>query len=159
MSETPTPIQHRYPEAVAHCYGCGHLNEAGHHFQTVWDEDADEGVTRFTPEAEHTAIPGYVYGGVIASLLDCHGIGTAAAAVRRERGPDAALRYVTASLHVNFLKPTPLGPELVARGKVVEMKEKKVVVDVRMLADGVECANGQVIAVRMPEGMMPGEGG
>ena len=150
------PIQHRYPEAVAHCYGCGHKNDQGHHFETVWDEEAGEGVTIFQPQPHHMAIPGYVYGGLIASLLDCHGIGTAAAAVRRERGPDAPLRYVTASLHVNYLKPTPLGPELEARGKIVEMKERKIVVDVRMLADGVECASGQVIAVRMPEGMAVG---
>lgn len=154
MSEGP--IQHLYPEAVAHCYGCGHLNELGHHFETVWDEEADEGVTRFTPAPHHTAIPGIVYGGLIASLLDCHGIGTAAAAVRRARGPGEQLRYVTASLHVNYLKPTPLGPALEARGRVVEMKERKVVVDVRMLADGVECANGQVIAVRMPDAMVEG---
>jgi len=150
------PIQHLYPDAVAHCYGCGHLNEDGHHFQTVWDEEADEGVTRFTPRPHHMAIPGYVYGGLIASLLDCHGIGTAAAAVRRAKGSDHELRYVTASLQVDYLKPTPLGPELEARGTIVEMKERKVVVDVRMLADGVECARGRVIAVRMPEGMGQG---
>jgi uncharacterized protein (TIGR00369 family) len=149
-----SPIQHLYPEAVAHCYGCGHLNGDGHHFETVWDEEADEGVTRFTPQPHHMAIPGYVYGGLIASLLDCHGIGTAAAAVRRERGVDGdELRYVTASLHVDFLKPTPLGPELEARGAVVEMAERKVVVDVRMLTEGIECARGRVVAVRMPEGM------
>jgi acyl-coenzyme A thioesterase PaaI-like protein len=148
------PIQHRYPDAVAHCYGCGHLNEQGHHFQTVWDEDDEEGVTRFTPQPYHTAIPGYVYGGLIASLLDCHGIGTAAAAVRRARGiGDDDLRYVTASLSVDFLKPTPMGVELEARGRALEIKERKVVVEVRLLADGVECARGRVIAVRMPEGM------
>ncbi len=152
------PIQDLYPEVVAHCYGCGRQNELGHHFQTVWDEEEDEGVTLFTPQAHHMAIPGYVYGGLIASLLDCHGVGTAAAAVRRERGEDHELRYVTASLHVDFLKPTPLGPELEARGKVVEMKERKVVVDVRMLVEGVECAKGRVVAVLMPKNMMPGEG-
>jgi uncharacterized protein (TIGR00369 family) len=139
---------------VAHCYGCGRSNEVGHHFQTVWDEKADEGVTRFTPEPQHMAIPGYVYGGLIASLLDCHGIGTAAEAVRRTRAVEGdALRYVTASLHVDYLKPTPLGPELEARGRVVEMGERKVIVDVRLVAHGVECARGQVVAVRMPAGM------
>lgn len=156
-SSADAPIQHLYPRAVAHCYGCGHLNPHGHHFETVWDDDAQEGVTRFTPQPHHTAIPGFVYGGLIASLLDCHGIGTAAAAVRRARDvPDSELRYVTASLTVDYLKPTPLGPELEARGTVVEMKERKVVVDVRMLADGAECARGRVIAVRMPEGMAEG---
>jgi uncharacterized protein (TIGR00369 family) len=148
------PIQHLYPDAVAHCYGCGHLNPHGHHFQTLWDDESGEGVTRFTPQPHHTAIPGYVYGGLIASLLDCHGIGTAAAAARRAHGlSQEELRYVTASLQVDFLKPTPLGVELEARGRAVEMTERKVVVEVWMLAGGVECARGQVVAVRMPEGM------
>lgn len=152
---TRTPIQDLYPDMVAHCHGCGRLNDGGHHFQTLWDEDADEGVTRYTPGPTHTSMPGYVYGGLIASILDCHGIGTAAAAVRRARGESAPLRYVTASLHVDFVAPTPLGPELVARGRVVEMKERKVVVDVRLLAGDVECARGRVIAVQIPETMSP----
>ncbi len=151
MSEQP--IQHLYPDSLAHCYGCGHLNEHGHHFETVWDEEAEEAVTRFAPSPHHMAVPGYVYGGLIASLLDCHGIGTAAAAVRRVRESDEGLRYVTASLKVDYLKPTPLGPVLEARGRVVEMKERKVVVDVSLLVEGVECARGRVVAVRMPDGM------
>jgi acyl-coenzyme A thioesterase PaaI-like protein len=152
---TRTPIQHLYPENVSHCFGCGHAHPHGHHFETVWDEEADEGVTRFTPDPGYTSMPGYVYGGLIASILDCHGIGTAAAAVRRARGPGAPLRYVTGSLHVDFVAPTPLGPELVARGKVVEMGERKVVVDVRLLAGEVECARGRVVAVRLPDTMRP----
>lgn len=151
-----TPIQHHYPEDTAHCYGCGRLNAHGHHFRTFWAEEGEESVTRFRPDPEHTAIPGFVYGGLIASLVDCHGTGTAAAAAYRaagrEPGTEPHLRYVTGSLTVDFLKPTPLGPELEARGTVAEMGERKIVVDVRLLADGVETVRGRVVAVRMPEG-------
>ena len=78
-------------------------------------------MARFTPREYHTAIPGYVYGGLIASLIDCHGTGTAAAAAERaagrELGDGPAPRFVTAALHVDFLRPTPLGPELEVRGR------------------------------------------
>ena len=70
-------FQDYYPENVAHCYGCGKSNPDGHQIKTYWD--GDETVTRYTPRPEHTAIPGYVYGGLLASLIDCHGTGTAAA--------------------------------------------------------------------------------
>lgn len=145
-------FQDYYPENVAHCYGCGSLNDHGHQIKTYWD--GDETVTRFTPEPWHTAIPGYVYGGLIASLIDCHGTGTASAAAYkaagREMGSAPALRFVTGALHVNFLKPTPLGP-LEIRGRVKELKEKKVVVTATVYANGVATATGEVVAVKMPE--------
>ena len=70
-------FQDHYPDNVAHCYGCGSKNEHGHQIKTVWD--GDETVTRFQPEPYHTSVPGYAYGGLIASLIDCHSTGTAAA--------------------------------------------------------------------------------
>jgi len=57
-------IQDYYPDDVAHCYGCGRLNEYGHQLKTYWDDG--ETVAEFTPRPYHTAIPGYVYGGLIA---------------------------------------------------------------------------------------------
>ena len=71
-------FQDHYPDELAHCYGCGRLNKHGYQLKTTWD--GDETVTRFTPEPYHIAIPGYVYGGLIASIIDCHCTGTAAAA-------------------------------------------------------------------------------
>lgn len=152
-----TPIQALYPDDTAHCFGCGRLNARGHQFRTFWDDDTQKSVTRFTPEPHHTAIPGYVYGGLLASLVDCHGTGTAAIAgyraEGREPGTEPPLRYVTASLQVDFLKPTPLGPELVARGTIEEIGERKVVVGVTVTAGETVCATGRVVAVRMPEAM------
>lgn len=149
-------VQDHYPEDVAHCYGCGRLNEEGLRLRTVWEGEAT--VSRFRPRPYHTAIPGYVYGGLIASLLDCHGTGGAAvAALRREGreiGDGEAPRFVTASLHVDFLKPTPLGPELEVRGTIVEVTDRKVILDETLSADGVVTARARVVAVRMPEGML-----
>ena len=66
---------------------------------------------------------------------------------------EPAYRFVTASLHVDYLKPTPLGP-LELRGSVVEVKGRKVTVDVRVLAGGEETARGRVIAVQIPDEYM-----
>jgi acyl-coenzyme A thioesterase PaaI-like protein len=146
-------FQDHYADDVAHCYGCGRLNGHGHQIKTVWD--GDETVTRFTPKSHHTAVPGFVYGGLIASLVDCHSTGTAAAAMYRAEGRDLdslpAFRFVTGSLHVDYDKPTPLGP-LELRGRVVEIKGRKVVVETSVIAAGQVTARGRLVAVRMPDG-------
>ena len=150
-------IQDTYPDELAHCYGCGRLNDRGLHFRTFWD--GDETVTRYTPQPWHVAIPGYVNGGLLASLLDCHGTGTAAAAAYRaegrEMGTHPLRRFVTASLRVDYLKPTPLGVELEARGRATSIQGRKVVVQARILARGVVTVKGEIVAVEMPERMRP----
>ncbi|MBK6401578.1 MAG: PaaI family thioesterase [Rhodocyclaceae bacterium] len=149
-------FQDYYPENVAHCYGCGALNARGHQIKTYWDTEGGghETVTRFTPEAYHTAMPGFVYGGLIASLIDCHSTGTAAAAMYRAEGREMdsqpPLRFVTGSLNVKYLKPTPMGP-LEIRGRVREITARKVVVESTLYADGVATVTGEVVAVKMPE--------
>lgn len=158
MRKKSPAVQDYYPEDVSHCYGCGRLNEDGIQLKTVWE--GDDTVSRYTPRPYHTAIPGYVYGGLIASLLDCHGTGGAAAAALRREGREIgdgeAPRYVTASLHVEFLKPTPLGPELEVRGKILQIADRKVVLDETLSAAGVVTATARVVAVRMPEMMIRG---
>jgi acyl-coenzyme A thioesterase PaaI-like protein len=146
-------FQDFYPDTLAQCFGCGRNNPQGHRIRTFWE--GDETVTRFRPEPYHTAIPGFVYGGLIASLIDCHCTGTAAAAMYRaegrEPGREPPFRFVTASLHVDYLKPTPLGGELVIRGRAKEIRGRKVVVEATVHAEGVATARGEVVAVQMPD--------
>ena len=156
MSQTHS-FQHYYPDDTSHCYGCGRLNPKGYHIQSYWD--GDKAVCRFRPESFHTAIPGYVYGGLLASLIDCHSTGTAAAAAYREAGRDMGsepvFRFVTGSLHVDYLRPTPIDAELRIEAAAVEIKERKVIVESTLFAlepDGpIACASGRVVAVRMPD--------
>ena len=149
-------IQDYYSEETAHCYGCGRLNDVGLHVKSYWN--GSESTATFVPQPYHTAIPGYVYGGLIASLIDCHGTGTAAAAAYqaagREPGSQPDFRFVTASLHVDYLKPTPLGIELQIRARVKEAKGRKVVVEEWLLANGVITVSGEVVAVQVPEQML-----
>ncbi len=151
-------FQDYYPEDYARCYGCGRLNPAGYQIKSYWD--GDQSVCHFEPSADHISIPGYVYGGLLASLIDCHGTGTAAAAgYRAESRPmdsEPPLRYLTASLHVDYLKPTPLGTVLEVRGKVKEVKGRKVVIDEWIIANDVTTVRGQVVAVQVPESLIDG---
>ena len=149
-------FQDYYPDQLARCYGCGRLNEEGLQIKTYWE--GDESVTRYTPQPKHMAIPGYVYGGMIASLIDCHGTGTASSAAYRHAGRDMdsepAFRFVTASLHIDYLRPTPMGVQLEIRGQVKEIKGRKVVVAATLSAGGELCARGEVVAVQMPERLL-----
>lgn len=152
-----TAFQDHYPDDLSECYGCGRLNEHGLQIKSRWE--GDEAVATFQPRPYHTAVPGFVYGGLIASLIDCHGTGTAAAAAYRAAGralgEGPPFRFVTAALHVDYLRPTPMGTPLTLRAHVKEIKGRKVVVGVELAAGGQVCARGEVIAVQMPEQMLP----
>jgi len=150
-------FQDYYPDELSHCHGCGRLNDGGLHIKSHWD--GEETVAFFTPEPHHMAVPGFVYGGLIASLIDCHSTGTAMAATHRaenrDLGTEPARCFVTASLHVDYLRPTPLGPPLEVRGRVQEIKGRKVVVTTTVMATGELGARGEVVAVQMPDHMLP----
>ena len=146
-------FQDYYPDELSYCYGCGRLNEHGLQIKSYWDGDETKAV--YHPLPQHMAIPGYVYGGLIASLIDCHSTGTAAAAAYKREGrtmdTEPPFRFLTASLQVDYLRPTPLGVPLEVRGKVEEITERKVVVSTKLIAEGEVCAKGKVVAVKMPE--------
>jgi len=152
---SPLAIQDFYPDDFAHCYGCGRLNPHGLHLKSRWD--GDETVARHLPRAQDVAVPGFVYGGLIASLIDCHAMASAAAAaeraVGREVGQAPAPRFVTAALRVDYLKPTPHGPALEVRARVTELTDRKAIVAATVAAGGVITARGEVVAVRMPDTM------
>ena len=152
---TEKAFQDWYPDEVATCYGCGRLNDHGLQIKSYWD--GDEAVCTFQPKPYHTAVPGYVYGGLIASLIDCHSTGTAAAAMYRAEGRSMDTgpypRFVTGSLHVDFLKPTPIEGPLQLRARVQEIRGRKVHVTTDLSVQGQVCARGEVVAIMIPEKM------
>lgn len=146
-------VQDYYPDHFGKCYGCGRLNADGYQLKTFWN--GEETITRFTPKDYHTAIPGFVYGGLLASLIDCHGTGSAALALAKENNIELsdynAPRCVTASLKVDYKKPTPIGVELEIRGIIKEVKGRKVVVEAQLLAGGEVCVTGEIIAIQVKD--------
>jgi len=156
MPEDTTPIQKFYNPDAAICYGCGYNNPHGLHIQTQWDGEV--GHSEFNPRPEHTAFPGYVYGGLLASLVDCHSIGTAIAAMYdaagREPGSEPEITCVTGKLSVSYHKPTPMGVTLKLECRVKELTEKKAVITTEIIANGEVCVTGETVAVRVPSRLM-----
>jgi len=141
-------IQELYPVDFAHCFGCGISNRHGHQLKSY--ARGNEVIAHFVPSPHHTSVPGFVYGGLLASLVDCHAMATAAAGLI-ENG--VAPRFVTAALRIDYLKPTPIGPELEILGHVTERSEKKAVVQLTVTANGVVTVRAEVVAVRIPRTM------
>ena len=151
----PTAFQDCYPEKLSHCYGCGKSNPHGHHLKSYWE--GEETVARFTVRPVFSGgVPGHVFGGMVASLLDCHGTASAAAFAYRAAGRDLGddgqfMRFVTASLKVDYLRPTPIGVELEIRGRLGGIEGRKVKVLLSLSADGEDCARGEMLAVQFRE--------
>jgi len=149
-------FQDYYPDDFAICYGCGRLNEHGLKIKSYWD--GDESICTFQPKAYRTGGHKFVYGGLIASLMDCHGAATASAEKHRcdgyEYGHGMFTRFVTASLKVDFLAPVPIDGEIILRGKVDEIKGRKSVVSMTLRSADTLCAKGKMVAVQIPDKLM-----
>ena len=157
MSEA---VQDRYaPSSI--CFGCGPANEEGLRIKSFRD---GEGLRMaFQPQTQHQAFPGVINGGIIGARLDCHGIWTAIAdAYRREErdiGSGTPIWYVTASLHVQYRKPTPIDLPLSLVGRATEASERKTLVSCSLTSDGVERATAELVAVRVPLEWFTGQHG
>ena len=130
----PSVQQRLYP--TLNCFGCGPANPKGLRLRSY---PADDGVVAdFAPWPEHDNGLGYLNGGIIATVLDCHSAAVVVLEAER-RGwpalPGAALPYVTAGLDVRYLRPTPLAP-IELRGVVRSASEAEMVADVEVWSDG-----------------------
>ncbi|MCC6613857.1 MAG: PaaI family thioesterase [Anaerolineae bacterium] len=148
---TQQPIQNFYSDNIAICYGCGRHNDHGLHIQTYWD--GTTGIAHFNPQPYHTAFPGVVYGGLLASVIDCHAIGTAIAAMYdaegRAPGSDPEITCVTGNLNVTYLHPTPIGLELTIRATIKTLSERKAIVEAAVIAEELETVQAEIVAVRV----------
>lgn len=132
------------------CFGCGALNEHGLRIKSRWE--GEELVCRWRPPPHHMGHPGMVYGGTIASVVDCHSIWTALATYCRETGTDlatAAPPVVTGMLKVNYLQPARMDADLVLHARVIDASGRRATVRCRVLQHGRECAVAEVVTVRL----------
>ena len=144
-----TGVQREFaPESI--CFGCGPANKKGLRIDSYRIEDGLE--MRFTPSEEHQAFPGMVNGGIIGTLLDCHGNWTAAIALMDRIGSDEPPCTVTASYEIKLRRPTPHGSELHITSKVEEIQNDRATISMSLMADGKLCAIGTGIFVAVKEG-------
>lgn len=144
MTDEPGPsLQDRYFPALP-CFGCGPGNDRGLRLKSYLREDGRVSA-EFRPWPEHDNGLGYLNGGIIATVLDCH----SAAAVTHEayqRGwpalPGADLPFVTSGLDVRYLRPAPLDAVVTLVGEVVAASEAEISAQVWLEWDGKQRATG-----------------
>lgn len=133
------------------CFGCGPENPDGLQIKSYWDGER-ESVCRYRPKPHQAAGPRqFLNGGIIATIIDCHCVCTAAAAaLRRGAGPASELWYVTGTLNIRYLKPTPLAEPADLRARIVEEGERKTVLRCTLSSAGQVRAEAEVVALRVP---------
>jgi acyl-coenzyme A thioesterase PaaI-like protein len=145
-------IQDKWPEEGTFCWGCGKNNEHGLQLKSYWK--GDEAVAVWKPKDHHMAFPGILNGGIIATLIDCHGTGSANAAAHKAAGDsDQHFMYVTGSISVKYLRPTPLNKPVTLRARIIEMGKDKIKVSCDLYSGDVKCATGEVLTVRVDLGI------
>ena len=142
-------VQRQYA-ANSICFGCGPANEHGLQINSYRTEQGLE--MRFTPSEEHQAFPGMVNGGIIGTLMDCHGNWAAAIALMDEQNLDEPPCTVTASYSISLRLPTPTDTELVITAYAEEISGNKVNVRMELKADDKICATGKGLFVAVKEG-------
>ena len=139
------------------CFGCGPANAQGLRIRSFPTDDTVDAhvVCEFHPAPFHEAFENVLNGGIIATLLDCHGVCTAIAdAYAREGraiGSEPDLWYATASMGVDYLRPVPIDAVVTLRGRVVDVEGRSTTVECELDADGKLRATASVRAVRVPD--------
>lgn len=132
------------------CFGCGPANEKGLQIDSYRCEKGLE--LRFTPNEEHQAFPGMINGGIIGSLMDCHGNWAAAVALMDENNLEEIPCTVTANYSISLRRPTPTGVELYVLAEIEELFADRAKVKMTLTANDKICATGEGLFVAVKEG-------
>jgi acyl-coenzyme A thioesterase PaaI-like protein len=155
MKTAQIAFQDLYDEAFTHCYGCGRNHATGHQLKSYWHADLPETIAHIRPEPHYTGgVPDHLYGGLIASLLDCHGTATAAAFKARSSGmlfdgTSTLSRCVTANLNIQFIQPVPVHVELTLKGSLICIEDRKVKVALCLAAQDKVLATAEMLAIQL----------
>jgi uncharacterized protein (TIGR00369 family) len=123
------------PSPANACFGCGGANPRGMKLAFEQDDAARRIRGLFRVGAEYQGGPGFVHGGIIATLLD---------EVMGKVGRFHNARTVTAELNVEYLRPVPVDEDLLLEGWEVDRKGRNLyhVGEIRD-ASGVLLARGK----------------
>ena len=140
-------LQERYAPN-SRCFGCGPKNTMGLRIRSV--PKGNEVLADWKPEPHHVAFADFVNGGILSTLLDCHGNWTAAYALMKKRGVDAPPGTVTAEYSVKFLQPTPVQKTMHLRARAVTLEDDRATVEASIEVDGRTTAKmrGTFVAVK-----------
>ena len=146
MLDEPS-LQERYAPR-SRCFGCGPANADGLHLAS---HAVDDGlVADWTAGPAYEAFDGYVNGGILGTLLDCHSNWPGAMGLMRRSGLDRPPGCVTVDYAVKFLRPTPSGRPIRLYARVGSINDDRATVEARVEVDGriTATCRGTFIAVR-----------
>jgi uncharacterized protein (TIGR00369 family) len=136
--ERLTPFAHA---AHNRCFGCGPANPAGLQLEFLL---ADDGSVVSFPVVADTfdGHPGYLHGGIIATLLD-----EAMSKAVRALGKPA----MTRKMDVDYLRPVPSGAPLRIEGRVVRSEGRKHWAEAAIVdSEGSELAKATGLFIQIP---------
>lgn len=137
-----------------YCWGCGADNPVGLQLKTYWNGEV--AAADWMPSLDFAAGPRHILnGGIIATLLDCHGVCTAIADAYqredREIGQGQDIWHATVSISVSYRRPTPLSGPVQLTAGVPTRANGRTSVDCVLSSGGKERAYATVISTRVPE--------
>lgn len=148
-------FQDHMPENV--CFGCGN-NAEGLQIKSYWE--GDESICIWKSEEKYHGWANLLNGGVLATLVDCHCMGTAMAQAYKEEERDLdsepVYRYATGTLSVKYLKPTPNDHPVELRAKVTEVKGRKTIMECKVYSGETLTAEADVVAIRVYDSSQAG---
>lgn len=106
----------------------------------------------WTPAPHHKAFEGYVSGGVLGILFDCHSNWAAVHFLMEAKGLERPPDTVTAQYSVTFLRPTPIGRTLRFSSKLLGIDGNRATVETILAVDGVTTATSKGAFVIVKEG-------
>ena len=142
-------VQDKYaPNSI--CFGCGPANKKGLQIKSFKTEKGLQ--MEFETKIEHQAFPGIINGGIISTLLDCHGNWAATMALMERNEEEIPPCTVTATFSLKLRRPTPLDSKLEITATVNELSEDRANVEMTLEANGKICATGEGLFVAVKEG-------
>jgi uncharacterized protein (TIGR00369 family) len=136
-------------ERANHCFGCGPANPQGLHL-TFTTDTADRGhptaVAHFQLDRHYEGPPGYVHGGIIATLLD--------EAMSKINRPLDVLA-VTRHMEIDYLRPVPLYQPLTVTSRHLHREGRKLFHQAEIRSsDGTALARGKGVFVELDKNLL-----
>ena len=140
-SPESTPLYHG---AQNHCFGCGAGNAVGLKltFSVLYGEGSAAVVfAQATISDQYEGPPGYLHGGIIATLLD-------EAMSKANRAQDVTA--MTRQMSVEYLRPVPSGAPIRIEGRVVRVEGRKHWAEARIAnTDGTLLASATALFIAL----------
>lgn len=133
------------------CFGCGKDNAEGLQIKSYWEDNLC--ICEWQSEEKYQGWKNLMNGGILATLIDCHTIGTALSYAYRSENrvydSEPVYRYATGTIHVKYLKPTPNDQPVKLIARVTDAKARKITIECTVWVNTIKTAEAEVIAIRV----------